>query len=631
MSKQLKLFDMGVSGGSGTKNADQVRDEKAKKRKQSKNQYEAKRTRKFIPNWNVKYPGIYEEDDKLYCKSCKLYPTISDASCSLVTGNTSFRVGGLDTHWQSKRHLQAANHHHAVQRAQAGENVAGPMDIAIRAMNEANKTVLKKLFNTAYFILKYEEPFTAFRRLLALQEKNGSDLSRLLNYRSDQACRRLMIPISEVIREPILESIREADAISVLFDGATDASVTEVEVVFVRYVKDGTPTTSYLSLQGVQHANAQGVYEAIDRAFTSHGLEGWKDKLVGVGCDGAPVNIGKQNSVSTRIQGEDNRHVLIIHCVAHRLELGVLQAIKNNRMLEDVKDILKKVHKHYKYSTKAVREVRELAATMEEHFQKPNRIDGTRWTPHMRRAIEILADSYKVLLTHFEHVSQAAPGETTADVKGRATFLVRKLRDMKILKFVHFMRDLLEIIAQLSLAFQKDDCTVNTMLDAVETVNLQLTALTLAPGAHLAAFNAEVQEDPADPNSFIYKGVPLKNIQNEDNIYTDVILDVQNRINNCLESERDPATDILRAARMFDVAEWPHGRQDLAIYGDVEIAKLLEHFEPLLNRLNIEPGQVRQEWVALKAYISNANWLPLAACFTNGQEPRFHHILKLYE
>ena len=300
-------------------------------------------------------------------------------------------------------------------------------------------------------------------------------------------------------------------------------------------------------------------------------------------------------------------------------------------MLDDVKDILRKIFKHYKYSPKAVREVRQLATAMQEHFQKPNRVDGTRWTPHMRRALEILADSYSVLLTHFEHVSQAAPGETTADVKGRATFLVKKLRDMKIIKFVHFMQDLLEIIAQLSLAFQSDHCTVNSMMDSFETANLQLTALTLAPGAHLAAFNAELQEDPADPNTFIYKGVTLRNMQNEDNIYNDVILDVQNRINNYLESQRDPATDILRAARIFDVAEWPHGREDLSIYGDQEMTKLLEHYDPLLNRLKIEPRQVKQEWIALKAYISNANWLTLATCFTNGQESRFHNILKLYE
>jgi hypothetical protein len=206
------------------------------------------------------------------------------------------------------------------------------------------------------------------------------------------------------------------------------------------------------------------------------------------------------------MRGEDYGHVLIIHCVAHRLELGVVQAIKNNRMLEDVKDILQKIHKPYKFSPKALREVRDLASLMDEDFLKPNRVDGTRWTPHMRQAIEVLANSYITLQAHFEHVSQAAPGETTAEVKGRATYLVKKLKNLKV-RFIHFMRDLLEIISQLSLAFQKDACTVNSMLDSVETANLHLTALTLTPGAHLAAFDKEVLEDPADPNGRVYRGV----------------------------------------------------------------------------------------------------------------------------
>ena len=155
-----------------------------------------------------------------------------------------------------------------------------------------------------------------------------------------------------------------------------------------------------------------------------------------------------------------------------------------------------------------------MARTMQEHSQKPNRVDETCWIPHMRRAFEILANSYSVLLTHFKHVSQAVPRETTADVKGRATFLVKKLRDMKIIKFVHFMQYLLEIIAQLSLSFQSDHCTVNSMMDSFEIASFQLTALALASGAHLAAFNAELQEDSADPNTFSYKGVTLRNMSN---------------------------------------------------------------------------------------------------------------------
>ena len=44
MSKQLKLFDFGVSRGS-------QKGEQSQKRKISKEKYEAKRTRKFVDTW----------------------------------------------------------------------------------------------------------------------------------------------------------------------------------------------------------------------------------------------------------------------------------------------------------------------------------------------------------------------------------------------------------------------------------------------------------------------------------------------------------------------------------------------------------------------------------------------------
>ena len=97
-------------------------------------------------------------------------------------------------------------------------------------------------------------------------------------------------------------------------------STEEVEVVYVRFLKDGQPHTRYLSLQPLQHAHVQGVYDALDRAFHEHGIDDWKDKLVGIGCDGVNVNISQHNTVASRIL-EANDEVLIVHCVAHRLEL----------------------------------------------------------------------------------------------------------------------------------------------------------------------------------------------------------------------------------------------------------------------------------------------------------------------
>ena len=317
---------------------------------------------------------------------------------------------------------------------------------------------------------------------------------------------RLATFVVEDIREPILQEIRNARVISVMFDGATDNSISEVEVVYVRYLTAaGKPKTSFLSLQPLEHAHAQGIMEAIERAFVDNNVQGWRQKLVGFGCDGAAVNLGRNNSVATRIK-DGHDYIVAVHCVAHRLELGVLQAIKNNELLNDVKDILRKVHKHYHFSPKALREVKEIAMAIDEKVMKPSRVDGTRWTPHMAKALSVLCSSYSVLLTHFEHVSQAGSGQATAEVKGRATYLVKKLRSMRILRFMFFMLDLLHCISTLSLKFQRDDLNVNSMLDALESANLHLVALTQEPGVNLRKFeNAITREENEGKNIIKYK------------------------------------------------------------------------------------------------------------------------------
>lgn len=430
-------------------------------------------------------------------------------------------------------------------------------------------------------------------------------------------------------------------------------------MVYARVLVNGSPETFFLSLEPLEHAHADGIYQAIDQAFRTNGILNWKDKLVGVGCDGASVNIGRNNSVATRIQDQGHDYILIVHCVAHRLELGVLSAIRDNRLMADLKDVLHKIYKHYHYSPKAVREVQEIAESMDENILRPNRVDGTRWTPHMERALRILTTSYNVLLAHFEHVSQARTA--TAEVTGRAVFLTRKLRDFKFVKFMHFMRDLLGIIATLSQRFQRDDLTASSMLDALEAANLEFVNLSLGPGMHLQAFLDNLQDVPGNPAIKLFKGVELTNpaqrrqqqvaqgeanegqadAQPEPDHYQELVQSVQDHINGRLENAGDNSTAILRACRVFDVAEWPGDRVGLAGYGNAQITTLINHFNPLLARQGdvVDLEVIRQEWTDLKAYMHNLGagnnvdgpQPNIGTCFRNGMEPRFHNILKIYE
>ncbi len=575
-----------------------------KGRKKCQDEYEERRQRKFNESWITQFPGIRydEEKDAMFCLHCETFRTMADPKSSFVSGgSTSFRIDTIRTHWASKGHLKCDS---AYRLHKEGVMEKGPMDDVMQRLGEENREVLVKLFNTVYFILQEEMPFTSLPRLIKLQQKNGSALDRLISYCSDQACRRIAIHIAEQLREEMMEGVRNAKFLSLCYDGATDVSVAELEVIYIRYLNThGTPVSNFMKIVDVEHAHADGVYSAIDRAFTDIGLPEWKDKVIGAGSDGASVNIGVKNSVSTLIRAE-HPYILTIHCVAHRLEIGVLRALKENKHLKDVQDVLQKIHKHYHYSPKALRELRLIAESLEEKVLKPTRLSGTRWMPHISKALKTLLTSYSVLVAHFEHVGEAR--QATAEVQGRATFLYKALKNAKTLRFMHHMLDILEVVSVLSLTFQKDEITAGKVLDAVETANLQLIELAAHPGEHLNNFQAAVDQETSR-----YKDVQLTQFQplEDHRELGDVAELVRRHINDMVEGtgrrgEGRQQRDILRACRVFEVSEWPRRREELAEYGNQKVETLVDHFRPVLERSGCQLKSVGREWLALKAHIS---------------------------
>lgn len=107
--------------------------------------------------------------------------------------------------------------------------------------------------------------------------------------------------ISDAIREPIREKIANCKALSIMYDGATDCSVSEVEIVYCRMLDNGYPKDFFVGLEELEHAHADGVFSAIDKAMTDNVSIHWKEKLVGAGSDDASVNLGVNNSVATRL------------------------------------------------------------------------------------------------------------------------------------------------------------------------------------------------------------------------------------------------------------------------------------------------------------------------------------------
>lgn len=91
--------------------------------------------------------------------------------------------------------------------------------------------------------------------------------------------------------------------------------------------------------------------------------------------------IGRLGGVVAMLQAQVS-HVIGIHCVAHKLELAFADTVKSCEVMKQVKEVLTGCWKHYRYSAKVVRELKELADAMEVKVDKPTKAAGTRWVPH---------------------------------------------------------------------------------------------------------------------------------------------------------------------------------------------------------------------------------------------------------
>ena len=86
---------------------------------------------------------------------------------------------------------------------------------------------------------------------------------------------------------------------------------------------------------------------------------------------------------------------------------------------------------------------------MDEKAYKCIKADGSRWVPHLLRALQVLLfKNYRIIAIHFEHASQAR--DSSAEMQGRAKNYSKKLKSFKFLKFMHLLLDVIKEVSKLA-------------------------------------------------------------------------------------------------------------------------------------------------------------------------------------
>lgn len=197
----------------------------------------------------------YESRDgvvtKVWCSVCRhhqvdqqVQPAISPGQkqiCDLdayTVGTSNIKKDTAKAHSTSKCHLAAV-------RAKNPEKKESLMHQQITALTTKTMNKMCKLFDIAYTVAYCEQPFTLYRGLVSLERKHGVELGT--TYCNDMACRAFIGHIAGTMMSD-LQGLFNTDNFycSILFDGSSDKSQSEKEVISIKFIEDGVPKIKLL-------------------------------------------------------------------------------------------------------------------------------------------------------------------------------------------------------------------------------------------------------------------------------------------------------------------------------------------------------------------------------------------------
>lgn len=283
-------------------------------------------------------PWLIVNDEYLGCKICKK-----------VKGLGVFKETGmcLSNEWAATKVTYSRNGDHQYQLSclrskifkhrsskshKAAENIVNTkhtIDVSMQKQLESEEQKTASLFRTAYFMAKKNRPFTDYHELVALQQENGLDMGITLHSR--YTAKNIIDHTSHEMRKKALNHIvTEHQRFSVLIDESTTLSKKSALVVYLTSIISGVPTVLFLDLVELESQSAESITESLLQCLQTWGMDEdfIKENFIAFASDGASAMLGRKSGVAARLQLL-YPHLIVWHCLNHRLELAVGDTVKH--------------------------------------------------------------------------------------------------------------------------------------------------------------------------------------------------------------------------------------------------------------------------------------------------------------
>lgn len=183
-------------------------------------------------------------------------------------------------------------------------------------------------------------------------------------------------------------------------------------------------------------------------------------KLISATADGASVNTGQYTGVLKQLTDDNRAWLITIHCALHRVELALKDSLLKNKLFTDVKDFLTTLYHMFRRSGKLKRMFKDSAQALQVQVYIFNKVHGTRFINHTRRALDHLLKNWVVFGQTLENIIANYNHGTIRTLNAKFRNVINRLQDFSFLATCAYFKTILDKVSVLSLRLQRSDIFV---------------------------------------------------------------------------------------------------------------------------------------------------------------------------
>ncbi|WAR31542.1 ZN862-like protein [Mya arenaria] len=350
-----------------------------------------------------------------------------------------------------------------------------------------------------------------------------------------------------------------------MIDETTDIATHSQLSIYVRYLHQGASKTVFCSLVKVHNGKSDTIRAAVVQFLRDAELP--LNKMCAFGSDGAAAMLGKKNGVAAQLQTMVP-HILVNHCVAHRLALASSQAAEKVPYLLKWKAIVEQLFRFYHASGVRTASLLEIQTILEEPKVKVTEAKDVRWLSH-NKAVKAIRRCLPSLLTSLEHEARE---RCDAEAQGLAIFM----QQYRFVAALMMMSDVLPVLANLSLALQTKDAVYSTVGTLVMGAITTVRSMKEHPELNFRELPVTIGQLSGQP--FRFKKPSANDVSDFKSNVFDKFIDA---VVNNLES-RFPHIPVLEAFSMFNPTTVPEDQAERNDHCKDELQMLVERFTAVL-------------------------------------------------